>query len=41
MFKIMPTIYQAEVAKAKAELNFEEIEYNNTKSLAEKCSFSK
>ncbi|MBK7223992.1 MAG: efflux RND transporter periplasmic adaptor subunit [Saprospiraceae bacterium] len=36
MFKIMPTIYQAEVAKAKAELNFEEIEYNNTKSLAEK-----
>lgn len=35
MFKIMPTIYQAEVEKAKAEMNFAEIEYNNTKSLAE------
>jgi len=36
MFKIMPTIYQAEVEKAKAELNFAEIEYSNTKSLADK-----
>ena len=36
MFKIMPTIYQAEVAKSKAEFNFEEIEYNNTKNLADK-----
>ncbi|HRI00259.1 MAG TPA: efflux RND transporter periplasmic adaptor subunit [Saprospiraceae bacterium] len=36
MFKIMPTLYQAEVAKAKAELNFVEIEYNNTKILADK-----
>lgn len=36
MFKIMPTIYQAEVEKSKAELNFAEIEYNNTKSLADK-----
>ena len=35
MFKIMPTLYQAEVEKAKAEMNFAEIEYNNTKSLAE------
>lgn len=36
MFKIMPVIYQAEVERAKAELNFAEIEYNNTKSLADK-----
>ena len=35
MFKIMPTLYQAEVEKAKAEMNFAEIEYNNTKSLAD------
>jgi membrane fusion protein (multidrug efflux system) len=36
MFKIMPALYQAEVEKAKAELNFAEIEYSNTKSLADK-----
>nr|WP_294905271.1 efflux RND transporter periplasmic adaptor subunit [uncultured Lacibacter sp.] len=36
LFKIMPLIYQAEVEKAKAEMNFAEIEYNNTKSLADK-----
>jgi membrane fusion protein (multidrug efflux system) len=35
MFKILPTLYQAEVEKAKAELDFAEIEYNNTKSLAD------
>ena len=35
MFKVMPTIYQAEVEKAKAEMNFAEIEYENTKSLAD------
>jgi membrane fusion protein (multidrug efflux system) len=35
MFKIMPTLYQAEVEKAKAELEFTQIEYNNTKSLAD------
>jgi len=35
MFKIMPLIYQAEVEKAKAEMNFAEIEYENTKSLAD------
>ena len=29
MFKIMPVIYEAEVEKAKAEMNFAEIEYNN------------
>ncbi|WP_026763066.1 efflux RND transporter periplasmic adaptor subunit [Sediminibacterium salmoneum] len=35
MFQIMPNLYQAEMQKAKAELNFAEIEYNNTRSLAE------
>lgn len=33
LFKIMPTVYQAEVARAKAEMEFAEIEYKNTKSL--------
>jgi membrane fusion protein (multidrug efflux system) len=36
MFKLMPRVYQAEVGKAKAEMNFAEIEYRNTKSLADK-----
>ena len=35
MFKIMPLIYQAEVEKAKAEMSYVEIEYKNTKSLAD------
>ncbi|HLO81030.1 MAG TPA: biotin/lipoyl-binding protein, partial [Chitinophagaceae bacterium] len=35
MFKLMPALYEAEVAKAKAELNFAEIEYSNTKGLAD------
>ncbi len=35
MFKLMPAIYEAEVAKARAELNFAEIEYKNTKGLAD------
>jgi membrane fusion protein (multidrug efflux system) len=35
MFKLMPAIYEAEVSKAKAELNFAEIEYKNTKGLAD------
>jgi membrane fusion protein (multidrug efflux system) len=35
MFKLMPAIYEAEVAKAKAELNFTEIEFKNTKKLAD------
>lgn len=35
MFKIMPVIYQAEVEKAKAEMNFAEMEYRNTKSLTD------
>lgn len=36
MFQITPLIYQAETEKARAEVNFAEIEYQNTKSLAEK-----
>ncbi len=35
MFKIMPIVYEAEVEKAKAELEFADIEFNNTKSLAD------
>ncbi|MBF5039907.1 efflux RND transporter periplasmic adaptor subunit [Methylophilus sp. 13] len=36
MFKIMPNIYQAELMRAKAEANAIQIEYENTKALAEK-----
>jgi membrane fusion protein, multidrug efflux system len=36
MFQIMPLLYQAELQKAKAEAEFAEIEYQNTKSLADK-----
>ena len=35
MFKLMPAVYEAEVAKAKAEVNFAEIEYKNSKGLAD------
>lgn len=35
LFKIMPNMYQAEVMKAQAEANYAEIEYKNTKALAE------
>lgn len=35
MFRIQPVLYQAEVDKAKAEAEFAEIEYNNTKALAD------
>ncbi|MBL7952562.1 MAG: efflux RND transporter periplasmic adaptor subunit [Flavobacteriales bacterium] len=35
MFRIQPILYQAEVDKARAEVEFAEIEYNNTKSLAD------
>jgi membrane fusion protein, multidrug efflux system len=35
MFKIMPLIYQAEQQKAQAEAKFAEIEYLNTKKLAD------
>ncbi|MPR35789.1 efflux RND transporter periplasmic adaptor subunit [Salmonirosea aquatica] len=41
MFQIMPMLYQAEQQKAKAEANFAEIEYNNTKSLADSNIVSK
>ncbi len=36
MFKIMPNIYQAELAKAQAEASTMNIEYLNTKALADK-----
>jgi len=35
LFRIQPILYQAEVDKAKAEVEFAEIEYNNTKALAD------
>ena len=35
MFQIMPVLYQAEYQKALAEANFVEIEYQNTKALAD------
>jgi len=41
MFKIMPLIYEAEMEKAKANLNFAEIEYQNTLLLADKNIVSK
>ncbi len=36
MFRIMPLLYKAEMQKAQAEVNFVEIEYQNTKALADK-----
>lgn len=36
MFQLMPLVYQAEVQKEEAEVARTEIEYNNTKTLAEK-----
>lgn len=41
MFQIMPVIYNAEMLKAKAEVNFAEIEYKNTRSLADSNIVSK
>lgn len=41
LFRIMPLVYQAELQKAKAELDYVQIEYENTKSLAEKNIVSK
>lgn len=35
MFQVMPRLYQAELEKAEAEANYAEIEYQNTKKLAE------
>ncbi|HZY80058.1 MAG TPA: efflux RND transporter periplasmic adaptor subunit [Cyclobacteriaceae bacterium] len=41
MFQIMPLLYNAELQKAQAEANFAEIEYLNTKSLADSNVVSK
>ena len=41
MFQIMPMLYQAEMQKAQAEANFVEIEYLNTKALADSNVVSK
>lgn len=40
MFQIMPMIYQAETERAEAEVSFARIEYDNTKSLADKSIVS-
>lgn len=41
MFQILPLLYQAELQKAQAEANFAEIEYQNTKQLADSNIVSK
>ncbi len=41
MFQIMPMVYQAEMQKADAEVKFSEIEYLNTKALADSNIVSK
>ena len=41
MFQVMPMLYQAELQKAQAEADFAEIEYLNTKSLADSNVVSK
>lgn len=41
MFQIMPLVYQAEAQKAQAEANYAEIEYKNTKTLADSNVVSK
>lgn len=41
LFQIMPIVYQAEAQRAQAELNFTEIEYQNTKALADSNIVSK
>lgn len=41
MFQIMPTIYEADFRKAEAEAKAAEIEYQNTKALADKNIVSK
>lgn len=35
LFQIMPTVYEAELQKAQAEVNFAQIEYLNTKKLSD------
>ncbi len=41
MFRIMPILYNAEVSRAKAEADLAEIEYKNTKALADSNIVSK
>ncbi len=41
MFKIKPVIYEAEVAKAKAEMDYADMEYQNTKTLSDNNVVSK
>lgn len=41
MFQIMPTVYQAEFEKARAAVNYAEIEYLTTKNLADSNIVSK
>ena len=41
MFQIMPVIYEAEMEKSKAEVSYAEIEYQNTKRLADSNIVSK
>lgn len=41
MFQIMPMLYNAELQKAQAEANFAEIEFQNTKALADSNVVSK
>lgn len=36
LFQIMPKVYEAELQKAQAEVNFADIEYQNTKGLADR-----
>lgn len=40
MFKIMPTLYEVDLLKAKAEADLVRIEYQNTKALADKSIVS-
>ncbi|GCC52748.1 efflux RND transporter periplasmic adaptor subunit [Chryseotalea sanaruensis] len=41
LFQILPIVYQAEAQRAKAEVSFAEIEYQNTKALADSNVVSK
>ncbi len=41
LFQIMPLVYQAEARKAQSELTFTELEYQNTKALADSNIVSK
>jgi membrane fusion protein (multidrug efflux system) len=41
MFQILPLLYQADFQRAQAELSFAEVDYNNTKALADSNVVSK